>query len=209
MTSPENHASEGPSQEELMAFADGELEPVRRDEVAAWLEHHPEGRVEVEEFRRLIGLWQRHVPPEPAPAAWASVLARIETSRPLRPAVPARRAYPAWAYSSLAAAAILGIVMLGRTWWIAPPVVPPPEEPAVEEPFPVALASEVNIVSMDLKEARDADALVGHPPVLSNLEFAGRDDVQLLDAAWHEGRIAQMRDEGEVPMVVASASDDR
>jgi hypothetical protein len=206
MTAPENHVPDGPSHEELMAFADGELGPARRDEVAAWLEHHPEGRAEVEEFHRLTGLWHKHIPPEPAPAAWASVLARIETARPLRPPVPLRRTRPAWAYSGLAAAAVLGVVLLGRNLWVGTPSSAPADD---DEPFPVAHASEINIVSMDLKEAQDADALVGHPPVLANLEFAGRDDVQLLDAAWHDGRKAEMRDEGEVPMVVASAPDDR
>jgi hypothetical protein len=97
-------------------------------------------------------------------------------------------------------------VLLGRNLWVGTPSSAPADD---DEPFPVAHASEINIVSMDLKEAQDADALVGHPPVLANLEFAGRDDVQLLDAAWHDGRKAEMRDEGEVPMVVASAPDDR
>jgi anti-sigma factor RsiW len=215
MTSPEHQAPDGPSHEELMAFADGELQPARRDEVAAWLEHHPDGRAEVEEVQRLTALWRRHLPPEPAPAAWTAALARIETADPFRPPVsPWRGRRATWTYTGLAAAAVLGAVMLGRSLWVNPGG-PLPEEgtsqpvAAAEEPFPVALASEITIVSMELKDARDVDSLVGHPPVLANMEVAGRDDVQLLDAAWHDGRKAQMRDEGEVPMIVASASEDR
>jgi hypothetical protein len=214
MTSPEPHAPDGPSQEELMAFADGELAPARRDEVAAWLEHHPDGRSEVEEFQRLTALWQRYLPPEPAPAAWESALVRIETAHPIRPPVSPRRARRAiWVSTGLAAAAVLGSVMLGRSLWVNPGGPPPeegPNQPLVlaEEPFPVAEASEITILSMELKDARDADSLVGHPPVLANMEFAGRDDVQLLDAAWHDGRKAQMRDEGNVPMIVAAAPED-
>jgi hypothetical protein len=158
----------------------------------------------VEEVQRLTALWRKYLPPEPAPAAWAAALAHIEAARPFRPPVPAWRARPTWAYTGLAAAAVLAVVMLGRFLWVGtPPTSPVSDE---DEPFPVALASEVNIVSMD---PHDADALVGHPPVLSNLEFAGRDDVQLLDAAWHEGRKAQMRDDGEVQMVVAAAPEDQ
>jgi anti-sigma factor RsiW len=200
MTIAWNRPPDGPTHEELMAFADGELEPARRDEVAAWLEHHPEDRAEVEEFFRLNDLWKRFAPPDPSPAAWASVLARIETARPFRPQVPEwwadRRA---WTFAGLAAA-VLGAVMLGRSLW-----TDAPETPADEEPFPVALAGEVNIVSMD---AHDADTLVGHPPVMANMEFAGPQDVQLLNAAWHEGWKAQLRQEGEVPMIVASAQED-
>ncbi len=197
MTTAWNRPPDGPSHEELMAFADGELEPARREEVAAWLEHHPEDRAEVEEFHRLSALWQRYAPPEPSPAAWASALARIETARPFRQPVPEWRVRrPAWAFAAFAAAALL-VVMLGRSL--------SPEAPDDEEPFPVATASEVNIVSMD---AHDADALVGHPPVLANLEFAGHEDVRLLNAAWHDGRQPQLRQEGTVPLIVASTRDE-
>jgi anti-sigma factor RsiW len=198
MTNAWNQSPDGPSREELMAFADGELGPARRDEVAAWLEHHPEDRAEVEEHHRLDGLWKRLAPPEPSPVAWASVLARIENARPFRPRVSDRRArLRPWAFAGLAAAAVAA-VMVGRSLWTTGTADD-------EEPFPVALASEVVIVSMD---AHDADSLVGHPPVMANMEFAGPSDVQLLEAAWHEGRQARILDEGAVSMIVASAADD-
>src|SRR5436309_2861754 len=72
----------GPSPAQLMAYADGELEPGEREHVVAWLADHPAAAAEVETLRRLERLWQAAAPPEPAPEAWARALARIATSLP-------------------------------------------------------------------------------------------------------------------------------
>ena len=87
-----------------------------------------------------------------------------------------------WAVLSVtAAAAILGAVLLVRSGWMTAPR--PPSQPAEEEAYPVAEASDVTIISMD---ARDVAALVvGEPPVAGELIFAQPADVRVIkcDAA--------------------------
>jgi anti-sigma factor RsiW len=192
-----------PAPEELMAFADGELSPARHEEVAKWLVGQPDAQGQIEDFRRLGQLWRNAQPPEPSPQAWAAALARIENALP--PSMPRfrpRSRHPAWTFPVLAAAAVLGVVLLSRS--LAPVGTPTNTNgPATadEEVFPIVAAHEINIVGMD---ARDADALVGHPPLSGTLEFAAPADVRLLNAQPHgdDGRIPRMGD-GDVPMIVA------
>jgi hypothetical protein len=190
-----------PDPEELMAFADGELAAARQEEVAEWLAAHPEEHVQIDEFHRLTRIWQLTTPPEPAPEAWAGTLVRIESAVSIRNPLQAggRFRRPVWTFSGLvAAAAVLGVVVLGRS--LGPvPTSTTGESPQDEEAYPVASAHEVNIVRMD---ARDADALVGHPPLSDSLIFAAAGDVRLLNAQPHfNGRVARMGD-GSVPMIV-------
>jgi hypothetical protein len=186
-----------PAPEDLMAFADGELDAARREEVAAWLAAHPEGQAEVEDFHRLAGAWQRVTPAEPSAEQWAATLARVEAR--VAPAGPRPAGYqrrPVWTFAGLAAAAVLGVVMLSRFLGSG----------TEDEPFPVAEAHEINIVHMD---ARDADALVGHPPLLGNMVFADNNDVHLVSAVPHggDGRVARM-EQGPVPMIVVGPGAD-
>jgi anti-sigma factor RsiW len=195
-----------------MAFADGELQAGRHEQIAQWLASHPDGQTEIEDFRRLGRIWQQGAPEEPAPLTWATTLARIETHLPTPQPVPlataARRHL--WTYGGLAAAAVLGLVLLGRSF---SPVGTTPTAAVVagdDEPFPVAQAHEINIVRM---EARDADALVGHPPLTGNLIFAGNSDVHLVNVRplGAHGRTARM-EAGQFPMIVvgpAAGPDDR
>jgi hypothetical protein len=71
---------------------------------------------------------------------------------------------------------------------------------ADDEPFPVAQAHEINIVHMD---AEDADALVGHPPLSTNMVFASNTDVHLVNAlpAGANGLVARLEN-GPVPLIV-------
>jgi hypothetical protein len=174
--------------EELMAFADGELDAVRRAEVAQWLATHPDSQAEVDEHRRLAKVWQGTPPPEPSADAWAATLVRIESALPMQRRVPVRGwRRPLWALSGLAAAAVFGAVFL----WSG--------SSKDEEEFPVAGENEINIVSMD---GKDADALVGHTP-LWDMVFATGADVRLVNAKPHgpNGRAAQLRP-GDVPMIM-------
>jgi anti-sigma factor RsiW len=192
-----------PAPEELMAFADGELGPARHEEVAKWLVGRPDAQGQVDEFRRLGQLWRNAQPPEPSPQAWAAALARIENALPPSTPLPRPRPRrPAWTFPALAAAAVLGVVLLSRS--LAPVGTPTNNNgssTADDEPYPIVAANEINIVGMD---AQDADALVGHPPLSGTLEFAAPADVRLLNAQPHrdDGRIPQMGD-GDVPMIVA------
>jgi anti-sigma factor RsiW len=196
-----------PAPEDVMAFADGELGPARQEEVAEWLLSRPEAQGQVEDYRRLSRLWQSAAPPEPSPDAWAVVLARIDNEVPHSAPAPApRRRRATWTFPALAAAAVLGGVLLSRSL-LGPRVAPTSRSTPVqqdEEPFTVdiAQAHEINIVGMD---ARDADALVGHPPLAGALEFAEPADVKLINAEPHgdDGWVPRMGG-GDVPMVVAA-----
>jgi anti-sigma factor RsiW len=193
-----------PTPEDLMAFADGELGPTRQEAVTEWLLGRPEAQGQIEEYRRLGQLWQSVRPPEPSPDAWAAALVRIEKELPPTTPLPSRwLRRPAWTFPALAAAAILGVVLLGRSLG---PLVPSTTStnPALQddEPFPIALAHEINIVGMD---AHDADSLVGHPPLSGSLEFAAPADVRLLNAQPHgdDGWVPRMG-EGDVSLIVAA-----
>jgi anti-sigma factor RsiW len=196
MTQPWDRAEGGPSPEELMAFADGELGPERAREVAAWLARHPDVGAEVRELHRFQDFWERSAPPEPAPATWARVLKGIEAAVPaLRPAGRWKRYRPLWL--SAAAAAALALVVLGRSLLTT---VPPDGTGADEGPFPVAEAHEVDIISMD---AHDADALVGHPAVLANLTFVTAADLGEVRVDPRPDGCGSRLEGGAVPMLVA------
>jgi anti-sigma factor RsiW len=173
-----------------MAFADGELPPARRDEVANWLASHPEAAAEVDEVRRLRSLWDSAAPPEPPLEAWANTLARM--GMPTLPMRPPSRSWQRPAWFAAAVAAVLPLVFLGRLLW-------GPSDSS--EPFQVAEPREVDIVSVD---AHDADSLVGHPALLADLEFTTAGDVQdvRIDEP-QDGWGAHLAD-GAVTMVVAA-----
>jgi anti-sigma factor RsiW len=196
------HPGPKPAAEELMAYADGELDGRRREQVAQWIAGNPEAEAEVEDLRRLSRAWQLALPPEPTAQAWDAALVRIETSVPAgRPQRPALARRSTWTYSGLAAAAVIGLVLLSRSLGPTPSPGPAGLLADDDEPFPVAQAHEINIVRMD---ARDADALVGHPPLSGNLVFADNDDVHLVHVRplGSNGRMARM-EAGSVPMIVA------
>jgi anti-sigma-K factor RskA len=168
-----------PTPEQLAAYADGELDAASRRHCAAWLENHPEAAAEVETWRRLNRLWQASAPEEPGPAVWAATCDRIEKSLPSGPPVIVRPRRKLFLWASLltaAAAAALTISLSARLFHAVPGVLTDPEE----EPYPVAEAHEVAIISMDVK---DADALVvGETPIHGPLAFADFDDIILVDA---------------------------
>jgi anti-sigma factor RsiW len=189
-----------PSPEQLAAYADGELDGASRRQCAEWLAGHPDAAAEVETWRRLSRGWQAGAPEEPGPAAWTAALDRIEKSLPAGPPAPVRgRKLFLWAsLLTAAAAAILTVSLSARLFRTVPDAPADPDD----EPYPVAEAHEVAIISMDVK---DADALVvGESPVHGPLAFAAFDDIILLDTKrMHEDAPQPLLDEQlALPMIV-------
>jgi anti-sigma factor RsiW len=96
--------------EDLVAYADGRLDPPRAAEVEAWLTEHPEEARQVEDWRRQTALLKAALDPvaeEPVPAALTEALER-------------RRPRPAfWAVASAAAAAIVAFPLgLALGWYL-------------------------------------------------------------------------------------------
>jgi hypothetical protein len=102
---------------------------------------------------------------------------------------------------------VLVVVLLARSLW---PGLPRPNVPGEsgEEPFPVASAEDVTIISMD---AHDMGALVvGQPPVQEGpLEMASRNDVKVLhvEPAGPDGPVARLVQGDEIPMIWSSVID--
>ncbi len=187
-----------PSPEELMAFADGELPSPRSAEVAGWVARNPEAAMEVEEYRRLRQLWDTTAPTEPPQAAWEPVLQRVEDAIcPRRPLPAWRRLRPVWFSTALAAS-----VLVAFAGWRLLRQAAPPANPinADLEPFPVAQADEIDILSMD---AHDADSLVGQRPVLANLTFVAAEDLSEVRVDSRPGGRGARLEAGAVPIVVA------
>jgi anti-sigma factor RsiW len=204
-----------PTPEELAAFADGELEPAARERVESWLAEHPQQAAEVEADRHLMRFWHDNPPPEPSADAWDGALAHISSAVPApapvrRPWRPRTGSWGRVVGSFLAAAAVLSGVLLARPLWKTPtpgvPAVPGvTEEQEPEGPFPVATAEEVNIISMD---AKDADAVVMGQPLMGSFELAAPEDIQVLKVEPHpaDGLVPRL-EENPVPMIVASAAE--
>jgi anti-sigma factor RsiW len=190
----------------LAAYADGELSPAECRRVAAWLAGHPAAADNVEAQRRLDRLFEQAAPPPPTEEQWAEALARVERGL----ALPAARR-PAWrrrlaaALTGLAAAAAL-LLALARQ---GPPALngPPQDDTRVtaEEPWPVASADDVQIISMD---DRDRGALVvGKPPVSEPLELVTTGDVKVSRLEPDgQGRVGRLRlpKGSDSPMIVMS-----
>jgi hypothetical protein len=183
-------------------LGDGRLLPgSETDDSAAWLTEHPTANDDLADLPRLRELYQSVWPPEPEENAWMASLKGIRAAMPNMRA--GRKGLSNWLRFVLglsAAAAVLGALLLGRSWWTTGPVPQPPEEP-----YPVAEAEDVTIISMD---PRDVAALVvGEPPVTGELVFARPDDVRVVrcERCPHSGKVPQLK-QGEVPMFVTSVA---
>jgi anti-sigma factor RsiW len=203
-TNPEHD----PTPEQLLAFADGELDPRTHAQVERWLAQHPEVRAEVEAERHLLRLYRETPAPEPTPAAWEECRARLQAALPLPEATgTGRKGGSRWVVGLLVglltAAAVLGGMFLARPLW--PVNGRAPQNPALvpaedEGPFAVATAQEINIISMD---AIDADAILLGPPLMGSFELAEPEDIELLAVGPHpaHGRRPQVAD-GPVAMIM-------
>jgi hypothetical protein len=146
---------------------------------------HGGGRHDRDADRWLTQIWQATTPPGPSEAAWAGVLAQIESSlaaNPPQPRLPQRRVrrFPLWPVLTVgslaaAAAAVLLVIILGG--WV--PRTPQPDPEAAITPLPVAGEGDVELISMD---AADILALiVGRPPHQGPLVLASADEVFVED----------------------------
>ena len=147
-----------------------------------------------EELRQLAELCRRHPPDDPGDTAWAGMSDRIAAALPRVPRAPR------WdlRLAGVAAASVLAFVLLGRSW-LPDPVEPEPDE---EEPFPVAVASEINIISMD---AGDADRVAMGKPLLGRFEVATADEVKVeqMEPNPEDGAWPEVRREGGLAMILA------
>jgi len=178
----ENHGEQRPTPEQLTAYVDGELADGARRAVEHWLAGRPDEAAAIEAEQRLRQLMEAGAASEPSAAEWAMTLTRIEAGlsagrKSVKPT--ARRvAGLLWAAAALAAsAAAVWLVFAGN----APPVLPidkiPHETAEVEPAFPVLLADEVDIMTM---QATDTTALVvGLPPVHEPLVLAAASEITL------------------------------
>jgi anti-sigma factor RsiW len=150
-----------PRPEELAAYVDGQLAPARRKGVEIWLRNHPEAAVEIEEQRRLAGLWRATTPGEPEEANWGSILTHVEGAYGrFRSARSRNRRLILIGAAGLAA----GLLLMLRT-------------PRAGEPFAVVSPDDVEIVS--LHAADRVTLVVGVPPVTEPLVLASLGDVEL------------------------------
>ncbi len=102
-----------PSPEQLAAFLDGELDPATAARVEAWLADNAAAAEELDGQRRVLRLWRANPPPEPGPAAWTTVLSRVEARLPAARRRP--RKWPiALGVAAGAAAAVFAAVFLSR-----------------------------------------------------------------------------------------------
>ncbi|MHB1422937.1 MAG: hypothetical protein ACYC3I_07045 [Gemmataceae bacterium] len=180
-----------------------------RDNLEEWLTEHPEVKEDLDDLPRLRELYQSAPPPQPIESTWNTVRSRLHDS--LGRNQSRRRVSPRLRWSILgltaAAAAVLAL-FLTRSWWTTQAPPPPPQ---IVEPFPVAEADDIAIISMD---ARDVAALVvGEPPVWGDLEFARPEDIRVIrcERCPHSGRFARLEPGDEVPMLVTAfdpANDD-
>jgi hypothetical protein len=189
------------SPEQLAAYADGELDRPElaplKTRVEEWLAAHPGAAAEVEAQRRLARLWQASAPPEPPESAWGPILARLVLI-PVRPVAPSRWGHMVWVAGLLAACAAgvwltLALRQPGDEAKVVQPGLLPagfpgktlavakaaPEKTAPEDmqPFPVATADEVEILSV--KGADTGTLVVGEPPVRGELVLALPGEVEV------------------------------
>jgi anti-sigma factor RsiW len=224
------HPDEGPTPEQLVAYADGELGPDAQARVEAWLLAHPEARAEVDAHRRLLRLWEATSPEAPSPDRWSAALSRIEAG--LARQGPDERRHPRgrWPFRLIAglvaaAAAVVG-VLVARPWLTGrpandpPPVVKKAERPASDvvldpedagsEPWAVVSASEVD-VEITIRHDDDANAvvMVGGPLMPTFGVAAPEDSIEVHEARPSEwdGPTAQLKQK-PMPMLVMSSGNE-
>jgi hypothetical protein len=160
------------------------------------------------ELESLARLYRENAPPEPD---WPPVQARIER----RLAAPGRRGRAGYLVGLVAAsaAALFAGAWLTRGMWVASPAeqgrverqAAPAED---EEPYPVALLSEVEIIGM---HPDDADRVLMGQPLLGAFELAAAGDIEINKAepSPEEGWVPRLRrSKGAPPIIVARTTDE-
>jgi anti-sigma factor RsiW len=141
---------------ELIAYLDGELDPVAQQRVEARLSLDPKARAEADAFKRTWDLLDYLPRPEPSPDFTERTLDRVSVIRPSEPltSATARSWYrrPAVGYAAWAAGALLALAVGYRATPQARTVTPAEidsdaaplltREPRVIEYLPLYLAAE-------------------------------------------------------------------
>jgi hypothetical protein len=174
----------------LAAYFDGEFEgrddlAILRQRLEEWLSANPDGRAQLAEHRRLSRLWAATTPPDPAPAAWRNVQSQLEGCQTWghpgqTPPSPKRGGGKSpWKGVDVLAGAlcILVAVFLIKDFAKAPAV----DTVADDEPFPVA--SQREVVILQVEGADTGTLVVGELPVQGPLELAAPGDVTLTSVA--------------------------
>lgn len=192
-----------PRAEELAAYADGELAPLDRKRIEAWLAEHPESAAEVKKIQHLRQTFRDTAAPEPSESGWAAVLERI--TRGLSRAKERQRQRANGArYVRLAGAALAATLLLAisfRAVWHS-------QSHGARPVLPVALATDVDIISV---EAADAGALVvGELPLHSPIVLASPGDIALKNLDRNGGRdlsdVRMQTTGSDTPMIIAPLS---
>ncbi len=196
MTRDWNRSPHEPTPDQLAAYFDGGLTGHARDAVEAWLADQPDARAAsfTDYDDDLSRAWQRTQPADPGRDAWAGVLGRIGAAVPAPVGEPLRRRPTPWKLfgMAVAAAAVVGIVLIGRALWPTPartPKIAPPSddrqarmEPEEEDddrtqvPFALAAPADVRVICMqgddthlDIEGQLVKTLVVGEPPVADEL----------------------------------------
>ena len=166
----------------LAAYADGELPPCERVRVERWLAENLDARELLDTQESLARgnaeFWNAVRPPEPSAEQWHDTLNRIAL-----PVVKPSHRWVGWMSTAglLATAATLFIALPGpRDTCMNPPaIVPVGVSPSDDEPYPMASAADVRIISMP--QSAVGLLLVGdHPIGDSMLILAKADEVEFL-----------------------------
>jgi anti-sigma factor RsiW len=168
----------------LAAYADGELGPRDRARVERWLADRPEARETLDEQESLspknVEFWQAVSPPEPSRRQWAAALRGIHG----RSRIPATRRWLPWVGSlALAATATAATVFFA----LPPANLPAPSVPAAapplagpdDEPYAMASADEVQIISLP-EEAAHLLVVGEHPLRGQAVVLAKADEIEFL-----------------------------
>jgi hypothetical protein len=161
-----------PCAELLAAYFEGTLEPAERGLVEAWLVEHPDTAAELAAGQRLERLFHLTAAPEPSAAAWDAARARVEQGLASVRVVRGTQAVR-WrngiAITGAAAALLLAM------WYFQRPDVGFVR--GGDEPFPVAVAEDVEIISIDAAGARAL--VVGELPLQAPVVLLAAGDATL------------------------------
>jgi hypothetical protein len=162
----------------LAAYADGELTDAERARVERWLSENPEAR-EFLDAQESLGLgntelWQAVRPPNPSPEEWSATYDGIGSVAP-----EPQKAWAGWVgtIGLLGTAASLLILLPApdRHCPNQPPIIEnllQPTAPSDEEPYQIAAADEVRILS--LPESAANLLVVGEHPLQSSMFLLAR-----------------------------------
>jgi anti-sigma factor RsiW len=181
-----------PSPELLAAYEDGECEDSAKEKIEAWLAKHSEAVDQLMAQRQLRQLWHATTPAEPDAGAWTAILARIQAS-PHTPPTSGWRQSLGWIAGLLLAGAAAFLLMTSL-------------RSRGEEPFPVATADEVEILSV--AGADTHTLVVGQLPVRGPLELLepGEVTVTSVEPDARDNMVPQMHD--RPPMIWARLGSD-